>query len=542
MQQSSFLSAVLVQAIKGAYTGTNRPTYLINQAVQEGYFLEACNLFQLNYPTEVPITTVIVNRLSNPIPNILSWRNFLGFVLFVLTHSSRPLTATSPPIAVFDSLMHRPLHPDNIPIALAGLIYARAEVGELVRLPPHLAPFFQKVTGFYSISVLCNHLLSIWTQRIKENPIPRQQPSRSFLNSQSQTLLSQYIETLRVKIAQLKDHEITAIQFQQDIEQLLNGSEIIRNLENVSRIHRLSMQIRNEGLRMISEIAEAAREIVSQFANPALKSPRVFQIAFSIRNCFASDISFPKACFLAELYSMIVTKSQEPTESDAIDSKIATFVAALNSFENDLKSKVFTSLVGPYNSCIANPKVRDDQLRSTKDVSVGLLQNLKQILLFCQYAITCVALDKLVNVERICFLQYSGVEVGDVEGVLREAEENLRASLAGDQVFRKVFLKLKDLFPDMGGLETLKFSEELPEWKFGCGISGMTADVVWKVKCEVMESLGLMEKAVIGVRSFVKCPKCKGVMVVSNMALCGNCEKFVCCKKCKKTGCPVCGE
>jgi hypothetical protein len=148
----------------------------------------------------------------------------------------------------------------------------------------------------------------------------------------------------------------------------------------------------------------------------------------------------------------------------------------------------------------------------------------------------------LVTLEKVCFLKYAGIAVGDLSALFKEAEDALQASLAIDSQLTALFLTFRDLSPMAGGPETLEFTQELPEWEFKSGIRGATAAEVMEAKCTGSAALGSVANAEVCERVFGKCQRCRSRIVMDKMVLCGNCERWACCVNCRIQGCPFCGK
>jgi hypothetical protein len=297
------------------------------------------------------------------------------------------------------------------------------------------------------------------------------------------------------------------------------------------------MVVRSSALQTLKEISDAAEAVVTVYATPAQQTARPYQIPIAIRNSLPAGVSFAKGCFLAELYPLVARKSRDPRSSLEVDQTIKQFCTALKSFEATLKSG---AIVQSYNACVIHPKVRDDQLRSSStDSSGALLRGLKQRLLYVQYALAAVALERIIALQRRCFVRVAGAGPGADRGAFEAAEAALRASVAADQQFAQLFPKFRELPPMAGTIETLEFCAERPEWQSAVGLA---PGQVLKLKGVAAQIVDVVVAAEVGVRSFGRCGKCCAWALLRGMALCGKCERFVCCVRCSDGKCPECGE
>jgi hypothetical protein len=312
-------------------------------------------------------------------------------------------------------------------------------------------------------------------------------------------------------------------------------SDVVRHIKE----HQSAMLMSEECWEVSGSICSPAILVASDYVGQAISAPDTCgTILESIQERATKAITWTEAVFLAEAYFLI--KNRRDAVMGAKD-RLESFQTALLGFMDSLPQRHRDARV-LLDTCLEFPKLRDKALTDGTTLDAPVWSGFKQSLLYAKYAVQASVLDVLLKVERLSFLNCWINCNNDLTPLIDELNKRhllfLTVSMEMTSLYR-TFAKVPIV---KGGLEDLVFDGIKP-WPFHpvFGLENATALEIEQLRGEKTNPIGRFADAMLSARLTGPCKVCyKGRAVL----ICGKCEEFVWCEKCRGSGsvCPKCGS
>jgi hypothetical protein len=411
------------------------------------------------------------------------------------------------------------------------------------RVPPDTpwAKFFPDSTRatFYSIYAL-EQVFSLHLEgKIAQFAPKRNVPSREFLTFRDQTALSAMTSTLNGLSARFRERQIPIDQFSRDVLGVLQSNEEnIDVIEVCVKKHNVSLQIHVDGMNVLGEILGGAIAVAADFLEPARADVDARQLLRDIANGISTGVRPPEACFLAEAFNLLQTKTMSTGKMiQTAANQIEAFERALLGFEDGFQKNIQHK--SAYHACIAYPKQREQSLANPAAKTGQCLIAIEKALSYVKYLMTASLVDLMLRAEYIGFLRVQKVLDYDPADMLAAVDLGMNSLIDCSQgMNQKFYKKVKGLPFLSGDLAKLQLDEDTPPWPFhpGLRIEGATPAYIDELKKYKVECYKWLGNAGLCARTVRLCTRCRERNAV---VICDKCKQFVLCRLCSGH---VCGK
>jgi hypothetical protein len=525
MQASPSFPELLQRALASPEDDGGRNPSLIPDAINSNYFQQAAGLWRRRYPSKLPITDCICQRLLSEVS--LNQPDLTALILELLF--AREVFRIDPYASA--------IPPSNYLFVFVILVFELRKSG-LMRVPSPFQQYFplpgsNPKPGFYSVFCLAQHLAAR-LRKMNEMYHPKKTaPTTEFLVYRDRTVLTNIAAQIQGLSLKFQKTEITFSEYQTAVVRILSAqAEDIAKIRDGLLQHQISLQIRNDCMALCGDINGAAIAVASDFINPVRFEPDIAAILADLEVGIRTGVGPIEGCFLAEAWGLIHAKVQGQT--DGIE-QLEQFEAVLLGFEDDFHDKTIDHRA-LFNACIAFPRQRDINLNK-RDCQTGTaMVAIDQALSYALYLLTASLVETMETAERLDFLRVSGICGIDTAPSREAVNIALAEWQAATQKIQAVVGQMKGLPFIRVDLAKLAFTEELPPWRFPAsfGMDGITPAGVEAVRVAKTNAYLVVQKAMIALQSRTACLTCGQAIAVK---ICDVCQRFVTCEHCQHV-CP----
>jgi hypothetical protein len=534
MRDSVSLHSLIYSALNDQEGRSLNPN-LISLSVNDHYFHEASKLVLREYPSEVPLSRLVADRLQKEVR--LNSNDFFTFIFVVLLKLQRPDNILG---LLFLSEISVSNYQYAIMLAIFEIVLGITEVH-----PDYLNEYFiANNKGFLSTYALTKHLSLTFEERIRRDGLKKNRPAPEFLRQGDRIAFSKLIGQLNDLCTTFYNDPTQITAFSTGLSQALSDSrQLFTDVKKMFSEHVISMLARRDLKNMLDEIREGASSVVANYVEKAIQDGRPFGVLMDIRDSLSTGLSFAKACFLAEAYGLIHRKVKSSGKPDqaAVDSKrLVDFAAAVTRFTQDFQTSSVAKSVSTV--CLTYPKARDESIRNAATATAKTLIELNRVITYMKYLLTASALNAIYVAERIDYLRYA---TGDQTLPSPAAEieaftARYAALLQVRQHIATIFSKFKEPYL-VYDVKTLVFDENFRKWGFPVelGLGDVAPDVLESLLEQRVDACQRVTETVMGLKLKRLCPHCKKL---DRQLICEKCEGFAVCRRCRSRGCAQCGS
>jgi hypothetical protein len=513
MQSSPSLQGLLHRALTSeADEGDRNPAY-IPDAIISNYFRQAAELWRRHYPTNVPITESIAQKLLCEIP-----RNHDDFTALILEVLFAGETFS------IDDRLHLVL-PSNFIFVFLILIFDLRKNG-LYRVHSRFSKFFPSTgtsfnqrNNFYSVVVLGKYLASRLEELNEKYKPKKTAPTPEFLVYRDRTVLMTLSSELRQFSDQFKNRSLSYTDFHRAVLDLLreHGLEI-EKISEVTRQHQVSLQIRSDCMALCGEINGGAIAVASDFIEAARIEPDTQAILKDLEVGIRTGVKPAEGCFLAEAWLLIQARAHGTSDGNT---QLELFERALLNFEEDFHEKT-TDNRPLFNACVAFPRQRN-LLLSNKNCQTGTaLLAASKALSYTLYLLTASLVESMAIAERLDFLRWQGLVQCDVTSAREAVNSGLSQFVEVRGKIQAVVNQLKGLPFLSADLTQFTLEDDTPSWEFPpmLGMNGLSPAALDIVRAHKINEYEIVRGAVIQVCSRTLCLNCGKAIAVKICEIC----------------------